>query len=81
MATSTPPCPILYQYVTDVVFKEMIKQQYPIERTHSTASEAFLTGDEVNALQYAAGYVPRALGEKLRKSAQPTQGQTYTLPS
>ena len=71
MATSTPPCPILYQYVTDVVFKEMIKQQYPIERTHSTASEAFLTGDEVNALRYAAGYVPMALGRKLRKSAHP----------
>ena len=73
--TSTPSCPIFYQYVTDVVFNEMIKQQYPIEKTQSTTSEVTLTRDEVNALRYAAGYVPRALRQKLHKSAHPLKDE------
>ena len=74
-ATSTPCCPIFYQYVTDFVFREMIKQQYPIERVRNTESEVFLTTDEMNALRYAAGYVPRALRGKLRKSANPLKDE------
>ncbi len=77
-ATSTPPCPIFYQHVTDAVFKQIIvKQQYPIQRAQNSEGEGevSLTFEETNGLRYAAGYVPRALKKKLRKSAHPLKSE------
>ncbi len=67
-ASSTPPCPILYQqYLTDVIFKEMIKENYAMKQ-YST-EEVSLSFEEMNSLRYAAGLVLRAVKKKLRKSA------------
>ena len=30
-ATSRPSCPIMYQYLTDAIFREMIRKKFPIE--------------------------------------------------
>ena len=49
----------------------MIKRQYPIEPKESGAEEVSLTYEEANALRYTAGYIPRALAKKLKKSAHP----------
>ena len=68
-------CPIFYQYVTDIVFKEMIKKRYRIMPVQSGTEESSLTYEEINALRYAAGYVPRAVGKKLRKSKHPLRAE------
>ena len=63
--------PMFYQYVCNFIFKELIFEHFPI--TESTGSQPIqpLTYDEINALRYAAGYIPRALKKKLLKSAHP----------
>ena len=74
-ATSTPPCPILYQYLTDAIFKERIKDKYHIRPAPENAEQLCLTFEETNGLRYAAGYVPRALRKKLLKSAHPLKSE------
>ena len=61
--------PIFYQYVTDVIFKELVKQQTPIDTArHGPHLEVpALDYQETNALRYAAGYVIRALKKRLLK--------------
>ncbi len=71
---SVKACPIFYQYVTDIVFK-MIKKRYRIMPVQSGAEESSLTYEEIKALRYAAGYVPRAVGKKLRKSTHPLRAE------
>ena len=42
----------------------------PLESSEATATaHSALTYEEINAIRYAAGYVPRALKKKLTKSA------------
>ena len=76
---SAAACPI-YEYVTDNVFKELIKTHYPINCVESDVGEMSITYEEANALHYAAGYVPRALAKKLRKLA-PTPQRAMALSS
>ncbi len=63
------------QYVGDHVFKELLKATYPLVEpaaSSATPSQSMpLTYEEVNALRYAAGWVPRALKKKLSKSTHP----------
>ena len=69
--------PIFFQYVTDVMFKSMIKcrfTQAPV--TDSSPSDRVdeippLDYNEKNALRYAAGYVPRALRKRLERGSHP----------
>ncbi len=53
--------PIFYQYVSETMFKELVKQQFPITRAGAEESCQPLTYEEKNALRYTAGYIPRAL--------------------
>lgn len=52
-----------YQYVTDNVFKQLIKHHCSSsEQPHATSCQLpDLTYDETSALRYAAGYVCRAM--------------------
>lgn len=52
----TIPTPALYQHLTDIIFKDLVKKQYIIPSSESSAVEdiSILEG---NALHYAAGYV------------------------
>ena len=63
-------CPIFCQYVGHHVFQQLIKLQYPPSEAAKTSRSA-LTYDKINALHFAAGYVPRILKKKLLKSAHP----------
>ncbi len=75
-ATSTQPCPILYQYLTDAIFKSIIKDKYrPKAASTTTDEQTSLTFEEMSGLRYAAGFVPRALRKKLRKSRHPLKGE------
>lgn len=53
-STGAIACLIFYQYVTNSMFKELVKDQ-----------EVSLTYEEVNTLRYTVGYFPRALQKKL----------------
>ena len=57
-ANSPVGSPVLYQHLTDLVFKEMLHSKYFIVANDTEkASTGPLTYNEVNALRYAAGYV------------------------
>ena len=53
------------------MFKELIKLHHPLTHTAPATSSTPLTYEETNALRYAAGYVPRLLKKKLKKSKHP----------
>ena len=68
--------PIFWQSVGDGIFKSLIKTTFPIIRREAPAERTpTITRQEMNALRYAAGYVPRALCKKLKKSANPLKDQ------
>ena len=59
---------ILYQFVTHHIFKELMKQAYPVVEIseHDCESPGHpLTYEEQNALHYVAGYIIRKVQQKL----------------
>lgn len=68
--------PIFWQCIGDAIFRQLIKESFPIMRRETSAEMTpTISHQEANALRYAAGYVPRALSKKLRKSANPLKDQ------
>ena len=64
--------PIFYQYITDVLFKTMIKCHFPVNPVPCQAHDVSpLDYQESNALHYAAGYVPRAIQKRLKTGTHP----------
>ena len=63
--------PIFFQYITDHVFKLVIKRRFPIPQLCDTVADtdACLSYAEQNALRYAAGYIPRNLHSKIKRSS------------
>ena len=55
-AISRTPSPIFYQYVTNEIFKRLVKVKYT-HSTRSTGTSLHLTREEENALRYVAGHV------------------------
>lgn len=66
--------PILAQYVGDHILDALVKRSTPIE-DHIDEDDGAINKLELNALRYAAGYVPRNLQKKLRKSLNPLRRQ------
>ncbi len=65
--------PIFFQYITDHIFKQLIKQVTSRSRMNlSDDSDRVetLSYEEKKALRYAAGYVPRNLLAKIKRSGQ-----------
>ena len=59
------PTPILYQYVTDLIFRELIHSHFVGSVCDNTPPTVLLvTHHEGNALRYAGGYVCRHLRKK-----------------
>ena len=67
-----PISPVLSQHLTSIMFKEMIKQQFPL-KTSASANDDLppLSVAEQNALRYAAGYVCRNIRKKVERSSSP----------
>ena len=62
--------PIFYQYITDDIFKQLVKQKYPLPATSMEAhSLPPLDYQEQNAVRYAAGYVVRHLRQSLERGS------------
>lgn len=67
----TEACPIFYQFVTDAIMEELIKQHFPVEVAQSEKDLPPLDYEETNALRFTAGYIIRALRKKIERSAHP----------
>lgn len=68
--------PIFWQRVGDSILKALIEKSFPVIRQEAAVKSApTISHQEMNALRYAAGYVPRALRKKLIKSANPLKRQ------
>ena len=66
------PCetPVLYQHLTDLLFKGLLRYSYSVANDTSKQPSP-LTNNEANALRYVAGYVCRHLRKKIEASAHP----------
>ena len=72
LAVGEPATPILTQHLTSLIFREMIKQRFPLEKEMGSSEDVPpLSVEEENALRYAAGYVCRNLRKKLQRSSHP----------
>ena len=64
------PTPILYQHLTDVVLRLLIRRHYEVPTTQEpTTAPASLSSNEGHALRYAAGYIVRSVSKKIQKSS------------
>ena len=59
--------PLLEQSVYNEIFTILVSEYFTSQSTHSNESDTTpveLTSDELNAMRYACGYVPRSLLKK-----------------
>ncbi len=64
--------PIFFQYITSHIFKQLIKQHFPVPVPVNNPEKNVetLTEDEKRAIyRYSSGYIPRNLLPKLKRSA------------
>ena len=63
--------PICVQYIGHYIFKQLLKIHCPLKTNCTEIFNAAMdiTYEEINAIQYAAGYVPRALKKKVLRSS------------
>ena len=66
-STQQPADPSFYQHVSDVVFDELIKQKFPLQK--KAKIQTAITNEEANVIRYAAGYTLRTVKKKLGTSA------------
>ena len=69
-----PSCPIIYQFVTDVIMEDMIKRHFPVI-TEEQQCQVTLDYEEHNAIRYIAGHVLRALETKTNRSSHPLKDE------
>lgn len=65
----TQAMPTLFQYVTRLVFKELLAKKYAVCKPNTEVEPSSLSWEEENALRYVGGYVCRKVWEKLVKSS------------
>lgn len=81
-STGLKAFPSFYQFVTQNIFKELIKEAYPVLEIHGHDCESPgrpLTHEEQNALRYVAGYIIRKVQQKLEKSTHPRKDEMVLL--
>ena len=72
LSTSEPASPVFYQYVTDIVFRELIQAHFPVVgRPAPQRSSVIITNEEANVIRYAAGYTLRTLRKRIEKGSHP----------
>ena len=67
------PTPTLYQHLTDIIFRDLMKEKYVIPSQQSSITED-VSVLEGNALRYAAGYVVRHIFKVVKKSSHELKG-------
>jgi hypothetical protein len=58
------------QTVNLVLYEQLLKEHFAVERTPKDTVEIQLSKDELNALRYASGYVPRKILKKYEKKGE-----------
>ena len=66
---SAESCPHFFQYVGHHMFKDLIRRQHPITPKASAPGPPPMTYEEANTLRYVAGYIPRLLRDRMKKSS------------
>ena len=66
-----PASPIFFQYISDLLFKELVKHKYPLPATTLSKPLPAMNYEEHNAVRYAAGYVVRRLRQRLERGSHP----------
>ena len=65
-ANSPVGTPVLYQHLTDIIFKELLHAKYSVSTSAiDDNNTAPLTNDEANVIRYMAGYMCRHLRKKI----------------
>ena len=58
------PAPTLYQHLTDIIFRELLKEKYVVPSTACSMAKD-VSVIEANAMRYAAGYVMRQVSRRV----------------
>ena len=67
------PLPSLYQHLTDIIFKDLVKLHFRIYEeasTSETESQQDIAYEDANAIRYVAGYVCRKVKSSLKQKSQ-----------
>ena len=68
------PSPVFYQYVGHFILKNLVKEHFvPRQNLFGPSAHEGITSEEMNAIRYAAGYVPQALKKRLSRSSNPNK--------
>lgn len=68
------PSPVFYQYVGHFIFKNLVKERFvPRKNVLEPSGHDIITSEEMNAIRYAAGYVPRAVKKRLSRTSKPNK--------
>ena len=76
------PLPTLYQHLTSLIFKELVKEKFSVVYTQPSECLEEMTSlgyDEANAIRYVAGYVCCAVRKKITVSHSPLKKQLCLL--
>lgn len=71
LSTSEPVSPVFYQYVTDIVFKELIYTHFPLVSQPAPQRSVTITNEEANVIRYAARYTLHTLRKKIERGSHP----------
>ena len=61
---------LFHQTVNLVIYEQLLKEHFAVERAPQSTVEVQLSKDELNALRYASGYVSRKLLKKYEKKGE-----------
>ena len=67
-STQQPADPSFYQHVSDIVFDELIKQKFPLQKKANMPKDTAISNEEANVI-YAAGYTLHTVKKKVGTSA------------
>ena len=79
MAQEQSAPPVLFQYVTDIVFKNLIETTFPSKVTKTNQSAPAISTEEEKVIRYAAGYTKNTQKEttKVFQSTEKAHDSCY----
>ena len=67
--------PYFYQSIGNAILEKLLRERCSVSQSAGTDQQTSIMTQELNALRYAAGYIPIALLKKLKKSAHPLKDE------
>ena len=69
--------PILYQHLTDLIFRKLVKEKYGIKEQVNLVDSSELSYNEANVVRFAAGYVVCHVLKKIMKKNHPSEKELF----